>query len=130
MSIQSSEVLTGLYIVEYFLFSEAETNAANARAQHKVNYQALHYGAGVGTAPYYGVPGTDLKGVHNNGYHGAAYGNHGAYNGGYNGGYNGAQHGGYAQHNSGYAQHNAGYGHGYGAQHGGYHGGYAGNAIH
>ncbi len=49
---------------------EKETNLLLGLAQHKVNKVALHYGAGVGTAPIYGVPGTGVKGV--KGY--AAYG--------------------------------------------------------
>ena len=62
----------------------AALNAANAQRQHAVNRIALHYGASAGTAPLYGVPGTAVKGVHNDGYHGAyGYGRYGAYNGAY-----------------------------------------------
>ncbi len=46
---------------------EAVTNKILGLAQHKVNKIALAYGAGVGTAPIYGVPGTGVKGY-------AAYG--------------------------------------------------------
>ena len=104
-------------------FSEAETNNVNARRQHDVNRKAAHYGAGVGTAPYYGVPGTDKKGYHNAHYAAPAYGAYGGYAGyghntgrygGYNGAYHGAHFGGY---NGGYsgpyqgAYQSYGYGH-------------------
>ena len=39
-----------------------QTNRVNGLRQHEVNKKALYFGAGVGTAPYYGVPGTDVKG--------------------------------------------------------------------
>ena len=106
-----------IYYLNFLICSEDATNDANARRQHKVNYQALHYGAGVGTAPYYGVPGTDLKGVHNGAY---GYGHHGAYNGGYGGGYNGGYgYGHNGAYNGGYGAHNGAYGYG-----NGYYGGY------
>ena len=78
------------YIILLLFFSanEATVNAINAVRQHGVNNKALHYGAGVGTAHYYGVPGTVVRGVHSGAYHGAY--NNGAYGYGHNSAYNGA----------------------------------------
>ena len=60
--------------------------------------QAAHYGAGVGTAPYYGVPGTGVgekyHGYGHDGYYGHGYG-HGYYGGHYDGHYDGPYYGGH-----------------------------------
>ncbi len=74
-----------------------------------MNKIALHRGSGVGTAPYDGVPGTDVKGVGRPApYYGYGYGHPGYY-------------GGYAGY-AGYGGYGPGYGPGYyGAPLGYYH---------
>ena len=40
---------------------EAHVNQYNARRQQALNAAAEYYGAGTGTASYYGVPGTNYR---------------------------------------------------------------------
>ena len=63
----------------FFRHREAHVNQYNAERQHAVNAAAEHYGAGTGTAQYYGVPGVNSGYAHGHGYghHGYGYGGHG-----------------------------------------------------
>ena len=91
----------------------------NDERQQYVNSVAYTHGTGIGTAPWYGVPGTAFdftKSGHDGGYGNEGYGGYG--HGGYGGGGYGSGGGG------GYGSGGAGYGHG-GGGYGGY--GYGGN---